>query len=159
MLSRPLLAKFIRNSDSNALFDNVDNGPSKYSPLSFVDAPTRSYIDEVDRRIRPWFATEYHEMKYKKCDYLVYLNDVSLEILKGKYVIASDEEYIQLGGNSNIPLSYVSSGQQEVVWLLNTLKYYAYFEQECFIVVEEPEAHLSNITLSTELFAKLSDSI
>ena len=142
LLSRPMLAKFIRSSDSNALFDNKSG---KYSPFSFVDAPTRNYIDEVDRRIRPWFVSESHrgyDTKNDYDDYLKYLDDISKDILKGEYIIAKDEEYIQSKTNDKISLSYTSSGQQEVVWLLNTMKYYAYFGQKCFIVIEEPETHL-----------------
>lgn len=42
----------------------------------------------------------------------------------------------------NIPINFISSGQQEVLWLLNQLYVLLLREERAFVIIEEPEAHL-----------------
>ena len=41
-----------------------------------------------------------------------------------------------------IPINFASSGQQEVLWLLNQLYILMLKKEKAFVIIEEPEAHL-----------------
>lgn len=64
--------------------------------------------------------------------------------LKGEYFYNDGDSYIQLeNSNKKIPINYISSGQQEILWLLYTLlSIVAMNNNKPFIIIEEPEAHL-----------------
>lgn len=66
--------------------------------------------------------------------------------LKGDYQYSSGKEYIIVQGGESfeekIPINFASSGQQEVLWLLNQLYILMLKKEEAFVIIEEPEAHL-----------------
>lgn len=66
--------------------------------------------------------------------------------LKGDYWYTAGKEYIivQDGDehNERIPINFASSGQQEVLWLLNQLYILMLKKEKAFVIIEEPEAHL-----------------
>jgi len=132
LLSRQMLLRVILSREANLINGQVLD----YRPFDVVDAPTRKYMVEVeDARI--WFATP---KTYGEKDR--FLISTSEKILKGTYSLNNDYDYIKLQNQQLVPLSYSSSGQQEVIWLLNILHYYAFMGRKCFVVIEEPEAHL-----------------
>ena len=55
-----------------------------------------------------------------------------------EYIIAKDKEL----HNEKIPINFASSGQQEVLWLLNQLYILMLKKEKAFVIIEEPEAHL-----------------
>lgn len=64
-------------------------------------------------------------------------------ILKGKYSLTAEREYIKpIKSNQRLPINYASSGQQEVLWIINLLFLWMEKGKKKFIVIEEPEAHL-----------------
>ena len=131
LLSRQMLLRLIQGDELRLM-----NETESYRPFDIVDAPTRNYIAEVSR-MREAFNNE----KIKD-PLLRFLDDTSKEILKGSYIYINNNDFIKLRNRKLIPLSYSSSGQQEVVWLLNLLFSYAALGQKCQIIVEEPETHL-----------------
>lgn len=64
------------------------------------------------------------------------------DILKGEYQYMGGEERLVLGQNQYVKLNYTSSGQQEVVWILNLLYYFVLENKEVYLILEEPESHL-----------------
>lgn len=63
--------------------------------------------------------------------------------LKGEYVYNQGKEYLIVpDNNEQVPINFSSSGQQEVLWLLNQLYVLLLREEKAFIIIEEPEAHL-----------------
>ncbi len=64
------------------------------------------------------------------------------DILKGEYYYKEDKEYIRLKNKSWIPINFASSGQQEILWILNLLFLWMLQDKKIFVVIEEPEAHL-----------------
>lgn len=63
--------------------------------------------------------------------------------LKGEYVYNKGREYLIIpDNNEQVPINFSSSGQQEVLWLLNQLYVLLLREEKAFIIIEEPEAHL-----------------
>ena len=89
---------------------------------------------------------------YKKSDLTI--NDVYLRvnsmvnikksILKGEYKWdrKNNEEWIKFNEDEKLPIEFTSSGQQEVLWILNILTMIMMVGRKTFIVIEEPEAHL-----------------
>ena len=67
-------------------------------------------------------------------------------ILQGKYVYENGEEKIVLDDEHFVKIKFASSGQQEVLWILNILYIIILENRSSFIVYEEPEAHLYPIT-------------
>jgi len=64
-------------------------------------------------------------------------------ILQGRYSNADGNEKIVFGSqNISIPLNIASSGQQEVVRIIQDLLYLLLENQKSFRIMEEPEAHL-----------------
>lgn len=65
-------------------------------------------------------------------------------VLKGEYRISdSGEEKIYFDDKKYIKLSMASSGQQEAVWILMQTFLLLLNREKVFLVIEEPEAHLS----------------
>jgi hypothetical protein len=132
MLSRQTLLRVILSREANLISDRILD----YRPFDVVDAPTRRYMTEAeDARI--WYeASKTYDDEDK------FLISTTEKILKGKYLSSKDKDFIKVQNSHLVPLAYSSSGQQEVVWLLNILNHYAYMGKKCFVIIEEPEAHL-----------------
>lgn len=66
-----------------------------------------------------------------------------VRILKGEYEhTAGGSEYLILNDGQKVPINFISSGQQEVLWLLNLLYILMLKKEKAFVIIEEPEAHL-----------------
>ena len=113
-----------------------------------IDYCTQKYVERI-LRIRPSFNSgieKYIAIKGKgklnseinKCI------ELAQSVLKGKYVFENGEEKLYLNNNSSryVKINYTSSGQQEIVWLINILLYQLANEAKTFVIIEEPEAHL-----------------
>jgi len=68
--------------------------------------------------------------------------DLIYKILKGKYRYENGEERINIDNSHYIKLKFASSGQQEILWILNILYLSILEKKSSFIVYEEPEAHM-----------------
>jgi len=68
--------------------------------------------------------------------------DIMKSILGGRYRFEDGKDRFYLNARNYIPLNLASSGQQEAVWILYLMLFYFIEGKECFIVIEEPEAHL-----------------
>lgn len=87
--------------------------------------------------------------------------------LKGDYIYNAGKEYIVIEDeedrNEKIPINFASSGQQEVLWLLNQLYVLMLKKEKAFVIIEEPEAHLypnlqSKVVEFISYFANINDS-
>lgn len=87
--------------------------------------------------------------------------------LKGDYQYSAGKEYIVLQDNmihdEKIPINFASSGQQEVLWLLNQLYILLLKKEKAFVIIEEPEAHLypdlqNKVVEFIAFFANVNDS-
>ncbi len=104
------------------------------------------------------FAREIIKIKLtNKQNLFKKINEFVETILKGKYMIKEDIDYIITPDKRTIELSNASSGQQELLPLLLTLKIlpFIHFENGVTIYIEEPEAHLFPVSqkLVVELIA------
>ena len=64
------------------------------------------------------------------------------EILRGDYRYVEGEERLYLDAKKYIKINFSSSGQQEIVWVINLLFYYLHENKKVFLIMEEPESHL-----------------
>ena len=64
------------------------------------------------------------------------------KILQGNYRYVDGEERLYLDNRKYVKINFSSSGQQEVVWVLNLLFYYLVEDKRVFLILEEPESHL-----------------
>ena len=86
--------------------------------------------------------------------------------LKGDYRYNAGKEYIVIEEDAHsekIPINFASSGQQEVLWLLNQLYILMLKKEKAFVIIEEPEAHLypglqSKVVEFISYFANVNDS-
>lgn len=87
--------------------------------------------------------------------------------LKGDYLYNAGKEYIVIEDEENhsekIPINFASSGQQEVLWLLNQLYILMLKKEKAFVIIEEPEAHLypslqNKVVEFISYFANVNDS-
>ena len=64
-------------------------------------------------------------------------------MLKADYFYQPNQEYLILEENgTSIPVPFASSGQQEILWVLNLLYLMMLRHERAFIILEEPEVHL-----------------
>lgn len=74
------------------------------------------------------------------------ISEMLISDLKGDYRYTAGKEYIIVQDeeehNEKIPINFASSGQQEVLWLLNQLYILMLKKEKAFVIIEEPEAHL-----------------
>lgn len=72
--------------------------------------------------------------------------DILIHNLKGDYQYTPGKEYIIIEDNETrnekVPINFASSGQQEILWLLNQLYILMLKKENAFVIIEEPEAHL-----------------
>ena len=112
-----------------------------------LDGCTRDYLERV-MRLRPQFSNGLEGLvegkivpKEKQALYREALDLVG-KILKGKYTATDGEERIWVDHKHYVKMNFASSGQQEIVWILNLLVYYLLTEQPVFFIIEEPESNL-----------------
>jgi hypothetical protein len=76
--------------------------------------------------------------------HLELVQDLALKVLKGEYVSSRDDERIYINKDLYVKLYEASSGQQEALWILNSIFTFTSIEnrQKRFTIIEEPEAHL-----------------
>jgi len=133
-----------------------------------IDFCTQKYIENI-LKIRPAFSAGFdmylnskndikNKSKIKKC------MELEEQILKGKYVFENGEEKLYFNDNRFVKINYTSSGQQEIVWLINILLYQMANNIKSFVVIEEPEAHLfpnaqQIITQIISLFASTQNTV
>ncbi|KAB7769373.1 hypothetical protein CKY51_07250 [Xanthomonas maliensis] len=82
------------------------------------------------------------------------------ELMGGKMVQERNKQYFATDDGRNIPLSALSSGQQELLPLLDALGFALWKEGPALVFIEEPEAHLfpDAQTSLVEMFARISES-
>lgn len=132
----------ILGSQFNYLYSTMDDAQKR-----LLDACTRDYLERV-MRLRPQFANGLEGLlegnMVPKAKQKLYREILTLveKILKGKYTAADGEERIWVENNHYVKINFASSGQQEIVWILNLLVYYFLTEQPVFFIIEEPESNL-----------------
>ena len=68
--------------------------------------------------------------------------DLIRQILKGEYVYDRDFEKLYYQNDKWIKFMFASSGQQEILWALNSIFLLILQREKTFLIFEEPESHL-----------------
>lgn len=132
----------VLGSQFNYFYSTMDDAQKR-----LLDACTRDYLERV-MRLRPQFANGLEGLaegkELTKARKHLYREALSLvqEVLKGKYTVSDGEERIWVDDKHYVKINFASSGQQEIVWILNLLVYYLAIEQPVFFIIEEPESNL-----------------
>ncbi|MBQ7477389.1 MAG: AAA family ATPase [Selenomonadaceae bacterium] len=114
-----------------------------------LDYCMKDYMERV-MKIKPQLVEQQLYEEVAKIDsthfgFMQSVKEYMGRILKGRYVNVNGEEGIRLFGSDSdktVPLDFASSGQQEVLWILNLIYYYLREKQPTMFIIEEPEAHL-----------------
>lgn len=114
-----------------------------------LDYCMRDYMERV-LQIKPQLVEQQLYEEVAKIDsaqfgFMQFVREYMGRILKGRYININGEEGIKLFDSDSdkpIPLDFASSGQQEVLWILNLIYYYLREKQPTMFIIEEPEAHL-----------------
>ena len=116
---------------------------------NMIDYCTTDYINRVTK-IKPIFKSpeklipDIIDPKFI-IGFLPLIREKIWRILQGQYKYLNGEEFLQLFGDNkekNIKIKFASSGQQEVLWILNLIYYYLVKQKPTCFIIEEPEAHL-----------------
>ncbi|NBP68857.1 MAG: hypothetical protein EBU52_08935 [Cytophagia bacterium] len=95
----------------------------------------KSLVDIIkERRLLTQLAIDFEKTKLAE--------EIITRILKGRYQYDKDGEKIFYDNKNYVKLNFSSSGQQESLWILLLLFIMILEQQNVFIVIEEPEAHL-----------------
>ena len=63
---------------------------------------------------------------------------------KGEYFYSGGREFLKIEKDTDHPVSinFASSGQQEILWMLNFMYVLMLRHENVFLIIEEPEAHI-----------------
>lgn len=115
-----------------------------------LDYCTRNYLERI-LRLKPEFSVSPSEMAgemaslfEQKINKTIVRDAIDLmkQVFQREYVNKDGEERLQVSNDKYVKLNYASSGQQEVVWILNVLFFYLLAGQKTYFIIEEPESHL-----------------
>lgn len=72
------------------------------------------------------------------------ITDFIVNIEKGEYFYSGGREFLKIEEDIEHPISinFASSGQQEILWLLNLMYVLMLRQENVFLIIEEPEAHI-----------------
>lgn len=117
---------------------------------SQMDLPLKEFISLI-QRLKKRFGmsmeglveqyTKLEARHIRKQDVRLAIDTIK-KILKAEYIREQDVEKLYYDNENWVKLMYASSGQQESLWILLVLFQRILQQQETFLIVEEPEAHL-----------------
>lgn len=133
----------------NYIFTSLEN-----TQLRSIDYTTKRYT-ELILKLKPLFSQGMSGLlfdvnqepertkRYKKHrNAIELLQEATNKIIGGTYRCVDGEERLYLDEQRYIKINFTSSGQQEIVWVLNLLFYYLLEDRKVFLILEEPESHL-----------------
>ena len=118
---------------------------------SSIDYCTQQFIESV-LMLKDYFNKSYtiilRQLLRELPDYEIDVKRASSFIEKAKVVLGGEyrssngEERLYYDEARYVKINFASSGQQEVVWMINILFYYLIDRRKVFFIIEEPESHL-----------------
>ena len=115
-----------------------------YDTIDLVNRRFMQFIESIQPKFDLGISDlhKYFPQDQRKFD----IQKISSEIiknLKGEYTYTKNGEYLKIpNSNEKVLINFISSGQQEVLWLLNQIYVLLLRNEKAFVIIEEPEAHL-----------------
>lgn len=115
-----------------------------------LDYCTQNYLERI-LRLKTGFKEDADQMIFnalsfaeKKLDrhLLTEMAELKRAVLQGEYLNINGEERLQISKDKYVKINFASSGQQEIMWILNVLFYYVLNGIKAYFIIEEPESHL-----------------
>lgn len=109
-----------------------------------IDYSTSEFLRHIIKT-RPFFAESKFSFTPEQNELKSTFNLIRTEsesLLGGVYKYENYEERLYYSKSKYVKINFSSSGQQEALWLLNTMQYLTYKNKDVLFIVEEPEAHL-----------------
>ncbi|WP_148258795.1 AAA family ATPase [Brachyspira intermedia] len=135
---------YIPASRSSIALLNNQRTRLDYDTIDFIFYPFITLVEKIEFLFKDGVQNFIKNINddYKK----TILNKMNKKIEKymgGEYFCDDKFGYIKLENNKKIPVDKISSGQQEILWLLNVLLGITWLNKKNqFVIIEEPEAHL-----------------
>ena len=127
-------------SASRATMNSLQN-------LDFIMDRFLELIDGIRGVYQEGLGTAYKY--FPRGDRLFDVHDMASQIIdmqKGEYRSERSQEILRVNSGNNqyedIGINFASSGQQEIMWLLNFLYVLMLKAEKAFVIIEEPEAHI-----------------
>lgn len=134
---RSMLTLLSANRATMNSLQNLDFVMNRF--LELIDSIRNVYHDGVGK------AYQY----YPKGDRIFDVHDISRQIIgmqKGEYRNDRLGEVLRVSDENDryedVKINFASSGQQEIMWLLNFLYVLMLRDEKAFVIIEEPEAHI-----------------
>ena len=122
------------------------------SQLRNIDFITKRYI-ELILKLKPLFSDGIKGLMDTAMDQPEQLKKIkpnkaainrliarSEKILRGYYRYVEGEERVYLDSRKYIKINFSSSGQQEIVWVINLLFYYLFENKRVFLIIESQQS-------------------
>ena len=115
-----------------------------------LDYCTQNYLERI-LQLKQEFTLDIVQMIYNTMlltdikvnkELLFSAAELMKDILQGEYRYVEGEERLQISDRQYVKINFASSGQQEVVWILNVIFYYLRNNKKAYFIIEEPESHL-----------------
>ena len=129
----------------NYIYSSMDDLQKKN-----LDYCTQNYLERI-LRLKPdfmfsafWMIQNTIRLTDRKINKELLFSAAELmqRILQGEYRCVDGEERLQISENGYVKINFASSGQQEVVWILNVIFFYLLNNINAYFFIEEPESHL-----------------
>lgn len=126
--------------------------------MTLIDTVRNSFMQGV-RKAHLYYPVEKRRFEVGK------IADFIIEMEKGEYFYNGEREFLKIKetpGHS-VAINFASSGQQEILWLLNFMYVLLLREEDSFVIIEEPEAHIypllqKKVMEFIVMFANIKDS-
>lgn len=106
----------------------------------------------------------YYPVEKRKFD-VNSIADFIVNLEKGEYFYNGGKEFLKIEEDTEHPvaINFASSGQQEILWLLNFIYVLMLREEDVFLIIEEPETHIypllqKKVMEFIALFTNMQDS-
>lgn len=131
-----------------SLLTVMSNSRAVMNSVTSLDLITENFMSLIDN-IRNNFMNgvrkvhQFYPIPDRKFD----VNEMAERIIKmqkGEYCYVGGREKLLINGDKrhSIGINFASSGQQEILWLLNFLYVLMLRQENAFVIIEEPEAHI-----------------
>ena len=131
-----------------ALLTVLSESRASMNSMVNLDLITETFMTLIDM-VRPRFkqgvkkAHLQYPLEKRKFDVNV-ISDFIINIEKGEYFFNGGREFLKIKEDPEHPVSinFASSGQQEILWLLNFVYILMLNQEKAFVIIEEPETHI-----------------